>query len=186
MNFRKAKPCLVLSTTHGRYKVKEFIKEWRPYFDFFKNHLNATIKPVRLEYKGKSYGSNAKFIIDIKMMDNKEETIPIYAQDYRIRRFEKIQFTKESLESKENLEQFLLDKKNEGVLNCNAVAVYDIDTWRKSIYPSLMGDIEAKYYSWYKFNILGRLFTVLSNTEHKLKNRQLKKLKQKKVETKDE
>ena len=67
--------------------------------------MTALIHPMRSTYKNKFYGSEVKFIVDIKTEDGKEKTIPIYPRDYEIRRFKKFSLTRESIESKEALEQ---------------------------------------------------------------------------------
>ena len=82
LNSAKVKTKIVLSTSDGRYEVDEWINRWNPIIDFFRNHMTAVIQPIRSKYKDKSYGSNAKFIVDIKTGDGKEETVAIYPRDY--------------------------------------------------------------------------------------------------------
>ncbi|MBF0240007.1 MAG: hypothetical protein HQM12_20080 [SAR324 cluster bacterium] len=173
---KKIKSRLVLSTADGRYEVKEWIKRWNPVVDFFKNHMTAIIQPMRSRYKGKLYGGNAKYIVDLKTESGKEETIAIYPRDYEIKKFRKFSLSKESLESSEALEEFLYEKATEGVLNCVDISVTDIEVWRNEVYKD-HGEkvIEAKPYGWFSYVVLGRVLTVFSDIRLKLKNRKARK-----------
>jgi len=177
LDSNKIKSRIVLSTSDGRYEVTEWINRWNPIVDFFKNHMTAVIQPMRSKYKDKCYGSNAKYIVDIKTENGKEETIAIYPRDYEIKKFRKFSLTKESLESKENLEYYLYKMADEDVLNCVDIAVHDIEAWRDEIYKDHGGKvIKAKPYGWFTYVILGRLFTKISDVRLKLKNRKNRKL----------
>lgn len=183
LDSRKTKSRIVLSTGDGRYNVKEWINRWNPVVDFFRNHMTAVIQPIRSTYKGRSYGSNAKYIVDVKTESGKEETIAIYPRDYEISRFRNFRIPKESLESKEAFEEFLYEKASEGSLNCVDITVTDIEAWRKEIYKDHDGKvIEAKPYGWFKYVILGRTFTILSNVRLKIKNRRSRKAANKKFQ----
>lgn len=172
---------IVLSTADGRYDVKEWINRWSPVVDFFKNHMTAVIQPIRATYKGRSYGSNTKYIVDVKTESGKEETIAIYPRDYEVKRFRNFCIPKETLESKESFEEFLYEKASEGSLNCVDITVTDIETWRKEIYEDHDGKvIEAKPYGWLTYVILGRAFTILSDIRLKIKNRRTRKSANKK------
>src|SRR6266496_1353784 len=72
---------LVLATSEGRYVIRHWIPRWDPVHLFFKNHYTGIIRPQRSTYKGKAYGSNAKYVVHVKLLDGKEEVIPIYADD---------------------------------------------------------------------------------------------------------
>lgn len=183
LNSKKVKSRLVLSTSDGRYEISEWINRWNPVIDFFKNHMTAVIQPMRSKYKDKCYGSNAKYIVDIKAENGKEETIAIYPRDYEIRKFRKFRLTKGSLESKERLEHFLYEKAEEGILNCVDIVVHDIEAWRKEVYQ-YHGDkvVDVKYYGWFTYVVFGRLFTILSDVKLKLKNRKTRKLANKKLQ----
>ena len=175
LDSRKIKSRLVLSTSEGRYEVKEWIKRWSPITDFFKNHMTAIIIPMRGTYKEKCYGSNAKYIVEFKTEDGKEETIPIYPRDYAIVKFRKFRLTKDSLESKENLEELLYQQAIEGNLNCVDIKIHDIAAWRVDAYKDHSEEIEAEYYNWFKYKVLGRLYTYISDKKLKYKNRKNRK-----------
>lgn len=177
LDSRKVKSRLVLSTSDGMYEINEWIKRWDPIVNFFNNHMTAVIQPMRSTYKNKCYGSNAKYIVDIKTENGKEETIAIYPSDYEIKRFKKFSLSKESLDSKENLEYFLYEKADEGVLNCTDIVVHDIESWRKEIYDDHDKKvINAKYYGWFTYVVMGRIYTLLSDISLKLKNRKTRKM----------
>jgi hypothetical protein len=107
---KRVKRQLVLSTSDGRYNVKSHINHWDPIIDFFKNYMTAVIRPMRSTFKGKSYGGNAKYIVEFKIEPGKEEVVAIYPRDHEIKRFKDFRLTKESLDSKDSLEEFLYDK----------------------------------------------------------------------------
>jgi hypothetical protein len=183
LDSKKVKTRLVLSTSDGRYDVKEWINRWNPVVDFFRNHMTAVIQPIRSEYKGKAYGGNAKYIVDIKTESGKEETIAIYPRDYEGKRFRRFRLTQESLESKESLEEFLYERATEGTLNCIDITVFDIDSWRKEVYEDHdKKTIEAKPYGWFTYVVLGRALTIYSDIRLKLKNRKSRKAANKKFQ----
>ncbi len=172
---KKIKKRIVLSTSDGKYIVTSGIKHWDPVHDFFKNHLTAVIQPRRTIYKGRAYGINTKYIIDIKAEDGREEVIPIYPRDHEIKKFRKFQLTKECLESKEALEAYLYEQVGSGVLNCTEFTVHDMETWLKEAYESeRKKTIEAEYYSWIFYKIFGPLLTKYSNYRLRQKNKKLK------------
>lgn len=173
---RKRLPKLVLSTSEGKYVVKEWIRRWIPVADYFKNHLTTVIYPRRLNHKERSYGSNTKFIVEFKSASGKEEIIPIYPRDYEIRKFRKFSLTKESLESKENLELYLLEKADEGILNCTNIVVHDVEEWRNEIYEDRKKEkVLATDVSWFTYRILGRLYTIYSDYKLRRENRKIQK-----------
>ncbi len=160
---------IVLSTSDGKFTVKSRIEHWDPVMDFFNNHMTGVIRPMRSTYKGKSYGINAKYIVDIKLENGREEIIPIYPRDDEIRKF---RLTKESLESKEALEELLYDKVGEGVLNCEDITVYEMEKWLKEVYEmDHKKVIKAPYYNWFMFNLVGPIYTKISDYRLKRKNK---------------
>ena len=167
---------IVLSTSHGKYVVKEWIKRWDPIGDFFKNHMTALIHPMRSAYKNKCFGSEVKYIVDIKTEGGREETIPIYPRDYEVRKFREFRLTRESLESKDSLEEYLLEQAFNGALNCTDINVHDIEAWRNERYLDDYKDvIEAKYYNWFIYFVVGRLLTKFSDMRLYFVNRRHRK-----------
>lgn len=176
LDSKEARSQIVLSTSHGKYVVKEWIKRWDPIGDFFKNHMTALIHPMRSTYKNKCFGSEVKYIVDVKTEDGREETIPIYPRDYEIRKFRKFRLTRESLESKDSLEEYLLEQVFNGALNCTDITVHDIEAWRNEHYSDdYKKVIEAKYYNWFMYFVVGGLLTKLSDMRLYFVNRKHRK-----------
>lgn len=172
---KKVKKKIVLSTSDGKYVVSSWIKHWDPVYDFFNNHLTAVIHPRRATYKGKAYGINTRYIIDIKAENGKEEVIPIYPRDYEIKKFKKFRLTKECLASKEALEEFLYEQVGAGILNCSEITVHDIESWFQETYElERKKTIDAEYYNWFFYKVLGPLSTKYSNYRLRQKNKKAK------------
>jgi hypothetical protein len=172
---RSVKRQIVLSTSEGKYIVKDFINYWDPIFLLFQNHATAVIRPMRSIYKGKSYGSNAKFVVEFKMENGSEEIVPIYPRDYEVRKFKHFSLTKDSLESKENLEDYLYEKVIEGSLKCADVLVYDLDSWRNEIYEDEKSRvIKAEYLNWFQYNVVAKIESKISDYRLQKQNRSLK------------
>jgi len=180
---KKIKKRIVLSTSNGQYLVNTSIKHWSPVYDFFNNHLTAVIYPRRATYKGKSYGINAKYIVDIKTENEKEEVIPIYPRDYEIKKFRNFGLTKDSLESKDKLEAYLYEQVGLGKLNCTEIIVQDTGTWFDEVYKDENKKIiKATYYSWFMYNIISPIITKYSDYRLRKKNKQLRKRANKTLE----
>jgi hypothetical protein len=171
---KSVKHQIVLSTSDGKYTVSERINHWDPIIDFFQNYMTIIIHPMRSTYKGKSYGSNAKFIVEFKMSGGKEEVIPIYPRDYEIKKFKHFSLAKEALASKEMLEEYLYEKVVEGKLNCEDITVYELDSWRNEVYEGEnKKSITATYQSWFTYKIVGRISAIFSNYRLKRQNKAL-------------
>jgi hypothetical protein len=167
---------LVLSTSDGKYPVRESINHWDPILTFFQNYMTAVIRPMRSTFKGKAYGSDAKFIVDFKMENGKEEIVPIYPRDYEIKKFKQFNLTKESLESRESLEEYLYEKASEGKLNCLDIVVHELESWRNEVYEMENKKvITASNQSWFMYYIVGRMYTIFSDYRLKKKNKALRK-----------
>lgn len=176
LDSKEVRSQIVLSTSHGKYVVKEWIKRWDPIGEFFKNRMTALIHPMRSTYKNKCFGSEVKYIVDIKTEGGREETIPIYPRDYEIRKFRKFRLTRESLESKNSLEEYLLEQAFNGAFNCTDITVHDIEAWRNEHYSDDYKEvIEAKYYNWFMYFVVGRLLTKFSDMRLYFVNRKHRK-----------
>ena len=175
LDHKSVKKQIVLSTSEGKYMVKEELNYWDPITNFFKNFMTAIIRPMRSTYKGKSYGSNAKFIVEFKMEGGKDEVIPIFPRDYEVKRFKNFNLTKEALDLKETLEDYLYEKVIEGSLNCADIEVFDLVSWRNEVYEKeSKKNIIAKYQNWFTYHIIGRMATMFSNYQLKKRNKSLK------------
>ncbi len=165
---------LVLATSQGRYVVRHWIRAWDPVHVFFKNHYTGIIRALRSTYKGKAYGSNAKYVVQIKLSDGKEEVIPIYAHDYRYRIFRKFQLTSDALQSAVAVEEFLLERAIAGDLNCSDVSVFDMENWRKQRYDKRdMEPFHAPKVGWFMYYIVGRVLSWWDDIKMNRQNRAL-------------
>jgi len=173
---KRIKKNIILSTSDGKYVVSSRIEHWDPVIDFFKNHFTAVIHPMRSIYKGKSYGLNAKYIVEFKMENGREEVVAIYPRDYEIKKFRNFRLTKESLDSKEALEEYLYNQIGVGLLNCEDILVHEMEIWRNEVYELKNKKvIQARYYNWFTYNIAGPVITKMSDYRLKRKNKAIKK-----------
>jgi hypothetical protein len=167
----KVKKQLVLSTSEGKYKVPSKLRRWTPINDFFKNHMTAIVRTVSSTYKQTGIGGNAKYVLEIKGDNNNEEIIPIYPIDFEIKKFNDFNLSKQSLESKENLVQFLDEQINLGKLVCQKFVVHDLQAWRERAHEFYKGElIEAQYYNWFQYRVLGKIGTKYSTWKLKREN----------------
>jgi hypothetical protein len=166
----KHKMRIVLSTPNGKYTIRRYIKYWNPVTVFFRNYFTAIVYPSTLKYKDKFVGSNIKYIVCLDFNGN-EQTILLRAEDYQIKIFRNFNLTKESLESKAKLEQYLNELLEKGILNCNSIKVLDSSDWKDESRPSFA----AEELSSFEYYILGKVATWKSNTEMQRKNKKAKK-----------
>jgi hypothetical protein len=177
---RKVKKQLVLSTSEGKYLVTEWIKRWDPVFDFFNNHMTASIIPMRPKEERGYYGSDVKYLVKISTEDSYIQTTPVYSEDYNYPRFKNFRLTEESLSSKESLDDFLTIQAIEGKLNCVDVEVLDAEQLRNESYGSgFEKTFEAEHYSWFYYIFIGKMLTIFSNIRLSFINRKQRKANKK-------
>jgi hypothetical protein len=166
---------IILSTSDGKYKVPRRIRRWSPIGAFFDNHLTAIVKTIRSEYKGKSLGANIVYVVEFVGQNGDEEIVPIEKSDYQVRKFRNFLLTKDSLSSKQALDEHIQKQINEGKLQISSYKVHDIQTWRKIAHEFYDGKTsQAKYYTPFQYHILGRFATILSDRKMRREN-QLRK-----------
>jgi hypothetical protein len=166
---------LVLSTSDGRYVIKKYIPRWDPISVFFRNHNTAVIRPIRSTFEGKSYGSGTKFIVRLKTADGRNEIVPLYDGAHRVQIFKGFTLAKESMASRDALEEFLLDQALAGNLRCGDLDVFDLGQWRREAYGTYGDNLaHATAQGWFEYEIFGRLSTWWSNRRTRKKNRDLR------------
>lgn len=171
---KKVKKQIILYTTEGTHTVKAYIKMSNPISLFFQNYSTAVIHPLRLTHNDKSYGKNVKYLVDFISMNNEISTLALRKESYRYK-YNNFTLTKEALNDKNSLEAFfhklIESNKLEGL---KEVKVYDFEEGIKEHFKNSIVDtnkiIEAEYYSFFKYFILGRIFTVIKNFSMDLKN----------------
>ena len=177
---KHARRRLVLSTAQGRYKIDTAAIPWDPIRDFFKNNLTNIVRPMRSQFRDKSYGSGTKYVVILTADGGEEEIIPIYPRDHEVRKFRDFRLTFESLQSRDALEVFLLERAVAGDLRCSDLAVFDLEEWRKTAYEHCgRRVVDARLHGWFTYNVLGWLLTRWNdfalwrrNRENRQKNRE--------------
>ena len=166
----RVKKRLVLSTPDGRYTVASRMRQWNPVADYFSNHLTGIVRPVALTHKGTYLGGNIAYMIEVRT-DDDEQIIPIHPEDYQLKRFREFSLTKESLSSKQALEQFLQKQMDEGRLPCRALRVWDLQEWRQENRDFYTGaTIHAKSYTVFQYYVLGRFWSKYQDWKTKREN----------------
>lgn len=162
---------LVLSTSCGRQVVRKGVKHWDPIVDFFRNYMTGIISPVRHTYKGRAYGSNAAYLVELELDGGTKEVIPIYLRDYQIRRFRSFMLTKESLESKSALEALLTKERQAGHLHARSVSVLDLGPLREDLLQEVGPEtVELTSVGPFTYFFGGRALTRIENRRVRTEN----------------
>lgn len=158
---RTVRKQLVLSTSDGKYQVPSSIRRWSPIGDFFRNHLTAVIRPVYSTYKDTYLGGNIAYVVELVGQEGEEQIVPIHPRDYELQIFRNFTITKDSLSSKEALEQLLQKQMDEGKLPCKRYVVYDMQAWREKAHEFYSGaiTIQAKYCNAFQYYVMGRVLS---------------------------
>ena len=172
----KSRKRLVLITAQGRHFPKRHIKYDDPIYDSIStNYTTCVVHPLRLDYGGRSYGSEVKYIVTLKSADGKEEVIPIYPRDYESKWFNELGLTRQAMESKQALEDCIRSQMDMGNLNCSDVAIFDPEPDRSRWYREYERDGHVPVRGWFQYNILGRCWTIRERWREHRVNRGLRK-----------
>ncbi|HCI6877822.1 hypothetical protein [Klebsiella quasipneumoniae] len=166
---KKIKKRIVLSTSTGKYVVPRFIKRWNPILEMFKNDSVAVLHPNTLMYKDEWVGENIKFVVDLIYSSKENKVLKIRPNDYEIKIFKNFNLTKQCLENKNSLEEYLNHQKSIGNITFNDLIIFEVSEHRSN--PLNIQDNEpyiATKVSFFEYKILGPISS-------KLKDRQLKK-----------
>lgn len=174
LNNDKIKKFVLLSTTDGKYVVKTNTKRWDTINVFFKNYLTAIIRPQRLLYKDKAYGSNVKFLLVLKFKNGNEQVIPLQEGDEKIKIFKNFALTKESLSTKAKLEDYIRLQKSESKIDIDDFEVLHLDEKIEEIKSTYKQSRTAETFSYFKYHLLGRLITIKQNRKLAKANRKQK------------
>lgn len=169
---KKVKKKILLYTTEGTYEVKANINLSNPIILFFKNYTTAIISPRRLNYEDKSYGINTKFLVEFVSNDGQKEILPLQESSYKYK-YNGFTLNKEALISKENLENFFNELSNEEIFkNVTKINVIDYKNETTKIVNQLDKTkiIEAKYYSYFHYAIVGKIITIIDDIKMKSTN----------------
>ena len=153
---------IVLITSQGRYYPKFNIREREELIleSLMKNYSTRVVHPVRGFYKGRCYGSEAKYAITIKKANGEEEVVPIYPGDHEINKFRSFRLTRESIQSKHALEEFLQTQISNGKLSCQGIEVFDFESSRLEEFKDFSQVVSAKPRGWFSHSVIGRCITL--------------------------
>jgi|LakMenE18May11ns_1017448.scaffolds.fasta_scaffold9911321_2 hypothetical protein len=164
---------IVLSTGEGLYHVKQSIRIRSPYGLFFRNYLTAIAQPIRSPHKGKAYGGNTKYLLELVDSNGEEACVPIYPEDHKVQRFRHFPLTHESLASRDSLEEYLRTKMEEGVLRCASLNVIDMQARREELYRDYIRiPITVRPMSKIAHALIGFAYTFTKKTKNTLRNKQ--------------
>jgi hypothetical protein len=167
---------LVLSSSEGKYIVKNLINRWSPVIECFSNHLTGLLQVVKLRHKDVDLGGRIPFTLDLKYEDGREVIIPMHRDDHQLVRFKELKLTKESLRTAQSFRELLQERKNAGVLKCKSFEVQDLESWRanaRSFYDG--GTVAAKPISFVRYHLVGRWVTWLRERQMQKKNELIRK-----------
>lgn len=163
---------IVLSTGEGLYHVKQSIRRRRAYELFFKNYLTTIAQPIRLTHEGRAYGRNVLYLLELADAKGEEACVPIYPEDYKVKRFRDFPLTRESLASRDSLEKYLQSKQEEGVLRCAKLNVIDMQPRREMLDAEYnRNPIIVKPMCKLTHEIIGFAYTFASNAKNSWRNR---------------
>jgi len=169
---KSKQPQIVLGTSEGRYVAETIGKTWIPVMEHFNNAMTALAHPVRLGHKGQSYGGNTKFIVEFTLHDGKEEVVPVYADDHKVKKFASFQLSQESLKSKEALEMHLMEQMTQGFLRCKSFKVLNFEeAIEKRFAMKNMEKIDLKPVGFFTYHVIGRMSTIWVKWQMKIENR---------------
>ncbi|KPH64560.1 hypothetical protein [Pseudoalteromonas porphyrae] len=159
----KAKKRIVLSTSHGRYIVKDWIEQWDPIIEQLQGGMTLGIHPVRYDNDLGHYGLNIKYVVKIINENGRSVSKPIRLIDLERPRFSEFRLTEKALSSKDNLEAFITSKIDEGIAKFTLVEVIDIEAIRsESIHSGYCFNREKlHYYNWFEHIVNWRVKSLL-------------------------
>jgi hypothetical protein len=173
---KKVKKAIVLSTTDGRYEVKTYLRQWDAIGTLFKNYMTGIIQPMRLGYKERDYGINVKYLVVLKYADDTEQVLKIREGDDRLVLFRNFQLTKDSLGSKEALQEFMNRQKELGKIHFVSIEIIEHQKLAREEYElEKMKVLEAKQYGFFKYHIIGKLLTVREDRRMRATNKRTAK-----------
>lgn len=171
-NNKKVPKRIVLSTSVGKYIVPKEFRRWSPRSDFFRNYMTAHIIPVRIQYNDQYIGSNIKYLLELTQINGNKKFIHIPSFELAGSIFTNFEFTRESLESVKSLNIFLNKQIKAGHLTCQSITVHDVDIWRKRSAAFYCGEtIKAEYHSFFRYRVLGRLWSAYQNWKSSRRNK---------------
>ncbi len=158
----KIEKSMYISTASGKCKLKNPAKRWSPLTEASRNSCTVIAHPVRGFYKGKSFGSEAKYLIELVREEGENCFLVVHSYDYKIVQFKDFQLTQDSLQSTEKLQQFLDNLLEDGAIDAKSAVAHSLDIWRKEnlnfYHP--YGRIDVPTPNWFEFFVVDRFRTL--------------------------
>ena len=168
----RVKKTIVLSTTDGRYEVKTYLRQWDAIGTFFDNYMTAIIQPMRFGYRERDYGINVKYLVVLTYANGNEQVVPIKEGDDRLVLFKSFQLTKDSLKSKEALQEFMEEQKRLGKTKYVSLEIIEHQKKVRDEYKlEKMKVLQARQYGFFKYHVIGKILTIRDNRRMKTMNR---------------
>ena len=173
---KKTRQRILLTTSEGRYYPRRRTNTFNdPFLDtILKNYTTWVVFPLRWLHKGRSYGSEAKFVVTFANADAEDEVVPIYPHDHEIRKFHNFKLTQEAIESKQALEGFLQEQLTAGKLSCLDIDVIDLEAYRQEAFEDYPETIIVTPQGWFRHKIVGRCLTLWEKLLTSRKNKWLR------------
>lgn len=189
---------IVLATNQGKVVVRPFKKGWSPISDYFNNYGTVIINPIRYYSdnsiygrKGKekervnpaidysTYGNQTLFLVVLKRKYFGVVTYPIW-KSCKVQYFSDIDFTEESLTSKESLKKFLLKEKSNKRIDFESIdTIIDFQSYVSDVRKKYTTDpIQFEPENWFTYRIVDKIQTYLYKFNDYYKRKFQKKEKQ--------
>lgn len=165
---------LVLSTTDGKLVVKENRKKWSLSREQMENESTNIFNVMGHPATDKSFGSNVVYLVDILYMDNKEEIIQIYDGCTQMGN---IKLPPESLVSAKTLEEFVNKDLKSQKIRVKELHVIDFKADVDEIKKKYGEPILVEPMGYFKYRLIGRFKTIISNWRLKINNKLNKTMK---------
>jgi hypothetical protein len=178
---KRSRMTIVLSTSEGKYVVKQTPRQWLIAMDYFKNYSTRILMIVRASRDGRPIGSGVKYFINAVRPDGGSMQLRVYDVDFQIRLTNEVTITSEFLCDKSVLSEFIQAKINQGELGWKSFTVDDVHAWRLQNFKAYsMEPSRAAYVSWIRYRVLGRLCSIISSIHLKMQNRRNRRRSQRK------
>ena len=175
LDLKRQRRRVVLVTSQGRYLPRKGLRKWHPIIHgLSKNRATGVVWPVRRNYKGRCYGSEANLIISFTIDDDTEKVTPIYPGDHRFKKFGNARLTQEATESKEALERLLQDQIDMGTLSWKSFDIFDWQPERQHLMAQYPHTLELPTQGWFRYNVIGRVQTIRDKRKLKRKNKEIR------------
>lgn len=182
----KLKGDIILLTNIGKIKAKHFKKGWSPISQYFRNYATIYIRPTRFYTKDScpltrtqgehfidysSIEKTSKYLVTIKFKNDKVQDF-IISESYKYVIFQALTFTSEILNSKESLQKYFYDARNNDLISFEEIVdikdIQDIVTKDKShLLTDKIETIDKEdIQNWFQYWVISQIETWI----YKIKN----------------